>query len=124
MNILASPSSSVDFLFISSSTLCNLLLEFCPSKEFIVEAGVVNLLSDLTHKSETCLRLNGVWGLMVRTLSDVLRHFFYKTLNVVILPTFVSELSFSCRSSFKSHHHPDTWFRSNFQAFIRPGILC
>ena len=66
MKILASPGSSVDFLVVVSSTLCNLLLEFSPSKEPIVESGAVDLLCQLTHKYETSLRLNGVWGLMVR----------------------------------------------------------
>jgi hypothetical protein len=48
-----------------SSTLCNLLLEFSPSKEPIVESGAVDLLCMLTQKYEASLRLNGVWGLMV-----------------------------------------------------------
>ena len=65
MKILASPGSSVDFLVVVSSTLCNLLLEFSPSKEPIVESGAVDLLCQLTHKYEASLRLNGVWGLMV-----------------------------------------------------------
>jgi len=68
MKILQSPGSSVDFLVVVSSTLCNLLLEFSPSKEPIVESGAVDLLCQLTHKYETSLRLNGVWGLMVREL--------------------------------------------------------
>jgi len=51
-----------------SSTLCNLLLEFSPSKEPIVECGAVDLLCQLTHKYEASLRLNGVWGLMVKVI--------------------------------------------------------
>lgn len=68
MKILSSPGSSVDFLVVVSSTLCNLLLEFSPSKEPIVESGAVDLLTLLTHKYEASLRLNGVWGLMVRKI--------------------------------------------------------
>lgn len=53
-----------NMMTVASSALCNLLLEFSPSKEPILEAGAVNLLSNLTRRSETALRLNGVWALM------------------------------------------------------------
>ena len=66
MKILGSPASSCDFLVVASSTLCNLLLEFSPSKEPILESGAIDLLCSLTHKYEPALVLNGVWGLMVR----------------------------------------------------------
>ena len=64
MKILGSPASSCDFLVVASSTLCNLLLEFSPSKEPILESGAIDLLCSLTHKYEPALVLNGVWGLM------------------------------------------------------------
>ena len=53
-------------MILASSTLCNLLLEFSPSKEPIVDSGAIDLLCQLTHKYDPSLRLNGVWGLMVR----------------------------------------------------------
>ncbi|XP_022109412.1 armadillo repeat-containing protein 8-like [Acanthaster planci] len=53
-----------ELMTIASSTLCNLLLEFSPSKEPIVEAGAVELLCKLTASQNTALRLNGIWGLM------------------------------------------------------------
>lgn len=56
--------ASDNMLTVASSALCNLLLEFSPSKEPILEAGAVNLLSNLTRRQETALRLNGVWALM------------------------------------------------------------
>ena len=56
---------SVDFLVVASSTLCNLLLEFSPSKEPILESGAIDLLCQLTHRYDAALVLNGVWGLMV-----------------------------------------------------------
>ncbi|KAM7446608.1 Armadillo repeat-containing protein 8 [Porites harrisoni] len=56
--------ASDNMLTVASSALCNLLLEFSPSKEPILEAGAVNLLSNLTRRQETSLRLNGVWALM------------------------------------------------------------
>jgi len=64
ISILESPTSSVDCMVLASSTLCNLLLEFSPSKEPIVDNGAIELLCQLTHKYDPSLRLNGVWGLM------------------------------------------------------------
>ncbi|XP_059089459.1 armadillo repeat-containing protein 8-like isoform X2 [Tigriopus californicus] len=64
MNILSLPTSTVGMLIVASSTLCNLLLEFSPSKEPILESGAISLLCQLTHKFEPALRLNGVWALM------------------------------------------------------------
>ena len=54
----------MDFLVVASSTLCNLLLEFSPSKEPILESGAIELLCQLTHRYDSALVLNGVWGLM------------------------------------------------------------
>lgn len=56
-----------NILAVASSTLCNLLLEFSPSKEPILESGVVELLCNLTRRDDSGLRLNGIWALMVRT---------------------------------------------------------
>lgn len=53
-----------DMLSVASSTLCNLLLEFSPAKEPILESGAVDLLCSLTHRPDPALRLNGVWALM------------------------------------------------------------
>ncbi|EEC19566.1 armadillo repeat-containing protein, putative [Ixodes scapularis] len=53
-----------DILLVASSTLCNLLLEFSPSKEPILECGAVELLCGLTRRDEPALRLNGCWALM------------------------------------------------------------
>ena len=64
INILRTPNAKVESLVIASSTLCNLLLEFSPSKERILDCGAVDLLCALTNKSDPSLRLNGVWGLM------------------------------------------------------------
>lgn len=57
-------SDSEQVLTIASSTLCNLLLEFSPSKEAILECGAISILVDLCAKNDPALRLNGVWGLM------------------------------------------------------------
>ncbi|XP_064465922.1 armadillo repeat-containing protein 8-like isoform X1 [Ornithodoros turicata] len=60
-------NASDDILLVASSTLCNLLLEFSPSKERlqpILECGAVELLCRLTRREEPALRLNGCWALM------------------------------------------------------------
>lgn len=44
--------------------LCNLLLEFSPSKEPILESGAVELLCGLTQSENPALRVNGIWALM------------------------------------------------------------
>lgn len=57
--------ASDDVLSVASSTLCNLLLEFAPSKEPIIESGVHDLLCNLTRRcDDPGLRLNGTWALM------------------------------------------------------------
>ncbi|XP_048263322.1 armadillo repeat-containing protein 8 isoform X2 [Bombus terrestris] len=56
--------SEVDLLTVASSTLCNLLLEFSPSKEPILESGGIELLCSLTKRCTPALRLNGIWALM------------------------------------------------------------
>jgi hypothetical protein len=64
MKILASPSDKVESVLIASSTLCNLLLDFSPSKEKLLDSGAVERLCELTREQDPSLRLNGVWGLM------------------------------------------------------------
>jgi len=64
MKILSSQNAKTESLVVASSTLCNLLLEFSPSKERILESGAVDMLCALTLKYDPSLRLNGVWGLM------------------------------------------------------------
>ncbi|XP_045560771.1 armadillo repeat-containing protein 8 [Salmo salar] len=53
-----------EVLVMASSTLCNLLLEFSPSKEPILESGVIELLCSLTQNDNPALRVNGIWALM------------------------------------------------------------
>ncbi|KAK1797534.1 hypothetical protein P4O66_000827 [Electrophorus voltai] len=53
-----------EVLIMASSTLCNLLLEFSPSKEPILESGVIELLCSLTQSDSPALRVNGIWALM------------------------------------------------------------
>ncbi|KAJ8915764.1 hypothetical protein NQ315_004576 [Exocentrus adspersus] len=61
---LLTESPSTELLTAASSALCNLLLEFSPAKEPMIQQGVVQLLATLTSQSDPSLRLNGVWALM------------------------------------------------------------
>ena len=45
-------NASDEVLRLASSTLCNLLLEFSPSKEPILESGVVDMLVGLTRRDD------------------------------------------------------------------------
>lgn len=65
--------ASVEVLSVASSTLCNLLLEFSPAKEMILESGAIGLLCSLTHRANPALRLNGIWALMVCNADQILR---------------------------------------------------
>ncbi|CAH0390272.1 unnamed protein product [Bemisia tabaci] len=64
MNLLQHATDDILTVSVASSTLCNLLLEFSPSKEPILESGAVDLLCSLTKRDDPALRLNGVWALM------------------------------------------------------------
>ena len=51
-------------LILASSTLCNLLLEYSPSKQHFMERSGLELLCNLTQRDDPTLRINGVWALM------------------------------------------------------------
>lgn len=55
---------SNELLTVVTSTICNLLLEFSPAKEPMLESGVVGMLCELTKNDDPALRLNGSWALM------------------------------------------------------------
>ncbi|KAJ8948854.1 hypothetical protein NQ318_013507 [Aromia moschata] len=63
MTLLAD-APCTELLTAASSALCNLLLEFSPAKEPMLQQGVVQLLATLTSQADPSLRLNGVWALM------------------------------------------------------------
>jgi hypothetical protein len=60
--LLATTDDSI--LSVASSTLCNLLLEFSPSKQHFLDRTAFDLLCSLTKREQSGLRLNGVWALM------------------------------------------------------------
>ena len=121
MKILGSPASSCDFMVVASSTLCNLLLEFSPSKEPILESGAIDLLCSLTHKYEPALVLNGVWGLMVSIILDIEMRI---NRNIQFVGIFkykshihlISEYGVSIRSENQSADHHDIGIRSDISA--------
>eukprot|EP00824_Muranothrix_gubernata_P022509 TRINITY_DN5463_c0_g1_i3.p1 TRINITY_DN5463_c0_g1~~TRINITY_DN5463_c0_g1_i3.p1 ORF type:complete len:497 (-),score=103.92 TRINITY_DN5463_c0_g1_i3:745-2235(-) len=45
------------------ATLCNIVLDFCPLKEALVECGIVRELVSLVHAVEDPLRLHSIWAL-------------------------------------------------------------
>ncbi|XP_047026582.1 armadillo repeat-containing protein 8-like isoform X2 [Helicoverpa zea] len=59
---LLTDSPGTELLTVGSSTLCNLLLEFSPAKEPMLDQ--VEMLCNLTKRPEAALRLNGIWALM------------------------------------------------------------
>lgn len=61
---LLSGQPSNEMLTVVTSTICNLLLEFSPAKEPMLDSGVVEMLCVLTDNSDSALRLNGIWALM------------------------------------------------------------
>lgn len=55
---------SPELMTVVSSTICNLLLEFSPAKESLLDSGIIEILCELTKSPNPALRLNGSWALM------------------------------------------------------------
>ncbi|CRK97029.1 CLUMA_CG010307, isoform A, partial [Clunio marinus] len=55
---------SPELMTVVSSTICNLLLEFSPAKESLLDSGAISILCELTKSPNAALRLNGAWALM------------------------------------------------------------
>lgn len=53
-----------ELMTVVSSTICNLLLDFSPAKESLLDSGAIDILCELTRNANPSLRLNGVWALM------------------------------------------------------------
>lgn len=50
---------SPELMTVVSSTICNLLLDFSPAKESLLDSGAIDILSELTRNANPSLRLNG-----------------------------------------------------------------
>uniref|UniRef100_A0A336LHC5 Armadillo repeat-containing protein 8 n=1 Tax=Culicoides sonorensis TaxID=179676 RepID=A0A336LHC5_CULSO len=62
---LLNEEPSSELLSVVTSTICNLLLEFSPAKEPLLESGAVEILCEkLIKNPDALLRLNGSWALM------------------------------------------------------------
>ncbi|KAL9614090.1 MAG: hypothetical protein Q9167_001375 [Letrouitia subvulpina] len=59
----------------ATAVVCNLVLEFSPMREAILEAGVLKILGEHAHSADLNLRLNAVWALkhLVMTASKSLK---------------------------------------------------
>lgn len=58
---------SIDFLIVITAILCNLLLEFSPSKVHLLNSGIVEKLVQLYDYEDSSLKLNCIWALMNMT---------------------------------------------------------
>ena len=58
-------SANSELLQVASATLCNLVLECSPYKESLIAENVIEVLVNLAEQSDSNLKINGVWGLMV-----------------------------------------------------------
>jgi hypothetical protein len=63
MNLIHDKPSS-ELMTVVSSTICNLLLEFSPCKDSLLDSGAIEILCELTRNDNASLRLNGTWALM------------------------------------------------------------
>ncbi|KAI2641935.1 armadillo repeat protein [Xylaria nigripes] len=53
----------VDVQIAATACLCNLLLEFSPMRESLIESGVLTVLCEHAHSLNSSLRLNALWAL-------------------------------------------------------------
>lgn len=64
LTIAQDPKADDEMVVVALSTLCNLILEFSPSKEQILEQGCISHLCALTRTEHYDFKLNAVWALM------------------------------------------------------------
>jgi armadillo repeat-containing protein 8 len=60
IGLIRDDKPSLELMTVVSSTICNLLLDFSPAKESLLDSGAVEILSDLTRDANPSLRLNGM----------------------------------------------------------------
>ncbi len=59
------PPPPRDLFAATTALLCNMLLQFSPCKEKMLEEGAIEILCAATKtKDDPSLRLNGIWALM------------------------------------------------------------
>lgn len=57
-------TTSDDVLLLVLATLCNISLDFSPGKQHFLDSKTIEILCNLTRRSESILRLHGMWVLM------------------------------------------------------------
>lgn len=57
-------SNDIQLICITAAILSNLLLEFSPSKETMIEFGVINILVKLVDHQNISIKINTMWALM------------------------------------------------------------
>lgn len=67
---------SLELMTVVSSTICNLLLDFSPAKESLLDSGAIEILSDLTRDANPSLRLNGKFIFNFDCLIMILIYYF------------------------------------------------
>ncbi|KAI9815776.1 MAG: hypothetical protein M1827_002172 [Pycnora praestabilis] len=55
--------SDMDVQIAATAVVCNLVLEFSPMREAIIDEGVLGILCEQAHSTNAKLRLNAVWAL-------------------------------------------------------------
>ena len=64
LTLIQESKADEEMVVVALSALCNLMLEFSPSKEPILEQGCLVHLCALTRRDNYDLKLNAVWALM------------------------------------------------------------
>ncbi|SLM33866.1 Armadillo-type fold [Lasallia pustulata] len=66
---------SMEVQVAATAVVCNLILEFSPMRETIIQAGILRILCEHAHSTHAKLRLNSVWALkhLVYTAPNTLK---------------------------------------------------
>ncbi|KAK0067249.1 neuropeptide FF receptor 1 [Biomphalaria pfeifferi] len=60
-------STNHEIMVLAMTCLCNLVLEFSPSKESLLQGAAVDLLAEYCQNSDNTVRLNAIWAIMSLT---------------------------------------------------------
>lgn len=88
---------SPQVIITASATICNLVLDFAPMKQTIIERGGVEQLTLLTYSSDPNIRFNCVWALKNLIYNTVIstKQFVMNNLTYQHLVTLVDDVEFS-----------------------------
>lgn len=60
-------STNHEIMVLAMTCLCNLVLEFSPSKESLLQGAAVDLLGEYCQSPDNTIRLNAIWAIMSLT---------------------------------------------------------